>query len=146
MMAFFDCRSPLFVDFLERGATINAKRYADTLQKLRCTLECYRTESSFCMITPVPMLAIWWGISFRDLTRKHFNILRTAQFFPLVTSKFLATWRKTFMDVCFIRTRKCKSGWGCGSISDLPLSTRLELFVFSPSGINVLTLLAITFH
>ena len=38
---------------------------------------------------------------------------------------FLATWRKTFVDVCFIRTMNCKSGWGCGSISDLPLSTRL---------------------
>ena len=32
---FFDCRSPLFINFLEREATINAKRYADTLQNLR---------------------------------------------------------------------------------------------------------------
>ena len=58
-------------------------------------------------------------------------------------------WRpeeKTIVDVGFIRTRKCKSGLGCGSISDLPLSTRLELIVSSPSGINVLTLLAFTFE
>ena len=47
-------------------------------------------------------------------------------------------------DTSFIRTRKFKSGCGCGSISDLPLSTRLELIVSSPSGINVLTLLVIT--
>ena len=108
-------------------------------------LECGRTESSFCMIMPIPILPIWWGICFRDLAGKHFNILHTAQIFPLMSSTYLATWRKTFMDISFFRTRKSKSGWG-GSISDLPLSTRLELIVSSPSGINVLTLLAITFE
>ena len=75
---------------------------------------------------PVPILPIWWGISFRYLAGKHFNILRTAQIFPLVTSTFLATRRKIFVDVGFTRTRNCKNGWGCGSINDLPLSTRLE--------------------
>ena len=100
----------------------------------------------FCMIMPVPILPIWWGISFRDLAGKHYNILRTTQIFPLVTSTFLATWRKTFVDVGFIRTRKRKSGWGCGSIRDLCLSTRLELIISSPIRINVLTLLAITFE
>ena len=34
MTFFFDCRGPLLVDLLERGATINAKRYADRLKKL----------------------------------------------------------------------------------------------------------------
>ena len=99
-------------------------------------LECCRTESFFCMITPVPTLLIWWGVSFRYLAGKHFNILHTDKIFPLVTSTFSATWRKTFMDVGFIRTRKSKSGWGCGSFSHLSLSTRLELIVSSPSGIN----------
>ena len=47
-------------------------------------------ETSFCMIMPVPMLPVWWVMSFRDLAGKHFNILRTAQIFPLATSKF---WR-----------------------------------------------------
>ena len=47
---------------------------------------------------------------------------------------------------CSVRTGNCKSGWGCGSISDLPLSTRLELIVSFTSGINVLTILAITFQ
>ena len=37
---------------------------------------------------------------------------------------------------CSRRTRKCKSGWGCGSFSDVPLSTRLELIVSSPNRIN----------
>ena len=92
-------------------------------------LECCRTESSFCMITPVPILPIWWGINFRDLAGKYFNIIRTVLIYPHVTSTILAIWRKIFMDVGFIRTRKCKSEWGCGSISDLPLSTRLELIV-----------------
>ena len=36
---FFDCRGLLLVDFLECGAIINAKCYADTLQKLRCTIK-----------------------------------------------------------------------------------------------------------
>ena len=35
MTSFFEYRGPLLVNFLERGATINAKRYADMLQKLR---------------------------------------------------------------------------------------------------------------
>ena len=35
MMTFFDCRGPLLVDFLECGATISVKHYADMLQKLR---------------------------------------------------------------------------------------------------------------
>ena len=83
-------------------------------------LECCWTESSFCITTPVPILPIWWGISFRDLAGKHFNILRTSQIFHLVTSTFMATRRKTFVDIGFIRMRKCKSGWGCGSICDLP--------------------------
>ena len=39
---FFDCKGPLLVDFLERGATINAKRYADTLQKLRHAIKSKR--------------------------------------------------------------------------------------------------------
>ena len=39
MMTIFDCRGPLLVNFLKRGATINAKRYADTLQKLVCALK-----------------------------------------------------------------------------------------------------------
>ena len=108
--------------------------------------ECCRTVSSFCMKTHVPILPICRGISFRNLAGKHVNILRTVQIFPLVSSTFLATWRKTFVDVGFIRTRTRKSGWGCGSIGDLPLSTRLELIVSSPSGINVLTLVAITFE
>ena len=69
-----------------------------------------RTESSFCMITPIPILPIRWGISFRELAGKHFNILRTAKIFPLVTSTFLATWRKTFVDVGFIRTRNARMG------------------------------------
>ena len=34
-MTFFYYRGPLLVDSLERGARIGAKRYADTLQKLR---------------------------------------------------------------------------------------------------------------
>ena len=91
----------------------------------------------FCMITPIPTPPIWWGISFRDLAGKHLNILRSAKIFPLVSSTFLATWRKTSVDVGFIRTRKYKSGWGCGFISDLSHSTSLELIVSSPSEINV---------
>ena len=35
MTSSFDCRCPLLVNYLERGATISAKRYSDTLQKLR---------------------------------------------------------------------------------------------------------------
>ena len=42
MMTFFDCRGFLLVDFLEREATINAKRYADTLQKLRHAIKSKR--------------------------------------------------------------------------------------------------------
>ena len=125
------CRGPLLVDFPERGATITARRYVDTLQKLRGALKSnvlkyFRTESSFCMITRVPILPIWWGISFRYLAGKHFNILSTVQIFPLVTSTFLAIWRETFVVVGFIWTRKCKSGWGCGSTIYLPLSTILQ--------------------
>ena len=93
---FFDCRGPLLVDFLERGATGNAKFCADTLQKLRRAISQYaleycRAESSFCMITPVPILPIWRGINFTNLAGKHFSILRTSQIFPLVTSTILAT-------------------------------------------------------
>ena len=53
-------------------------------------LECCRMESSFCMIIPIPILPIWWGINVRDLAGKHFNILCTTQIFPLVTPYF---WR-----------------------------------------------------
>ena len=49
-----------------------------------------------------PILPIWWGISFRDLAGKQFNILRIAQIFPLVTSTFLATSRKTFVGVASV--------------------------------------------
>ena len=41
-MTFFDCRGLRLVDFLDRGATINAKRYADTLQKLRRAIKSKR--------------------------------------------------------------------------------------------------------
>ena len=42
MTFFFDCMGPLLVDFLERGATINAKCNADTLQKLRRAMKSER--------------------------------------------------------------------------------------------------------
>lgn len=32
---FFDCKGPLLIDFLEPGATINARRYVETLQNLK---------------------------------------------------------------------------------------------------------------
>ena len=79
------------------------------------------------MIRPVPILPIWWGITCRDLVGKHFNILRTAQIF-LLDFHIFGDLKKTFVDVGFIRIRKCKSGWRCGSISDLPLSTKLGEF------------------
>ena len=43
-MMTFDCTGPLLVDFLERGATINAKRYAITLQKLRRAIKSKRLK------------------------------------------------------------------------------------------------------
>ena len=42
MMTFFDCRDPLLVDFPQHGATINAKRSADSLQKLRRAMKSKR--------------------------------------------------------------------------------------------------------
>ena len=60
-----------------------------------------------------------------------------SEIIPVMTTTFLATWKKTFGDVGFMRTRKCKSEGGCRSISDIPLSIRLELIALSPSGINV---------
>ncbi|GFQ84245.1 mariner Mos1 transposase [Trichonephila clavata] len=35
MMAFFDHKGPLLVEFLKRGTTINAQRYEATLKNLR---------------------------------------------------------------------------------------------------------------
>ena len=48
---------------------------------------------------------------------------------PLVTSTFFATRRKTFVDVGFNRTRKCKSGWDCGSVSDLFYETGIDRLI-----------------
>ena len=42
VMTFFDCRGPLLIKFLECGVTINAKHYADTFQKLWCTIKSKR--------------------------------------------------------------------------------------------------------
>ena len=96
MTFFFDCRGPPLVDFLERGATINVKHYADTLQKLQHAIKSNCPGTLLDGIIhlhddAIPLLQIWWGINFRDLAGKHFNILRTAQIFSLVTSTFLAT-------------------------------------------------------
>ena len=57
----------------------------------------------------------------------------------------LATWRNTSVDVCFIRTRKCKSSEVMDP-SAIYLSSSLELIVSSSSVINVLTIPAITFE
>ena len=83
------------------------------LRMLRCAikskrLKFCRTESSFCMITPAPILPFWWGISFRGFAGKHFIIiLRTSQIFALVTSTFLATWRRhSWASVSFGRGSK----------------------------------------
>ena len=84
-----------------------------------------------------------------NIQRFGWDILQHPPYIPDLSPcdlHIFATWRKTFVDVGFIRTRKCKSGWGYGSISGLPLSTRLELTVSSLSGINVLTIMAITFE
>ena len=76
----FHCRGSLRVDVLQRGAM------QDTLQKERHHIKSKppglcRTESSFCTITPVPILPIGLEVSIRDLAGKVFNILRTAQIF-----------------------------------------------------------------
>lgn len=115
MTFFFDCKGPLLVNFLEHGATINAKRYKDTLQKLRCAIKSKRPG----------MLSN--GIIFlHDNARPHtshlvrgtlqgfgwetLNILPTAQIFLHVTFTLLATWRETFVDIGFNRTRTCVTG------------------------------------
>lgn len=54
----------------------------------------------------------------------------------------LDTWKKTFLDVDFIRrSRMCKIEWDYGTPS-----TKLILIVSSPSNINVLAVLAIAFE
>ena len=71
-----------------------------------------------------------------DLQRFSLETLQHPPYSPElspVTSIFLAIWRRTFVDVCFIWTRKCKSGQGCASNSDLPFPTKLELIVLSPN-------------
>ena len=67
---------------------------AGTRYIVKTTLECCRTESSFCVITPVSVLPIWWGISLRDFAGKRLNILHTSQIFPLVTSTFFGDLKK----------------------------------------------------
>ncbi|PNF26278.1 hypothetical protein B7P43_G02687, partial [Cryptotermes secundus] len=42
MTFFFDCKGPLLVKFLDRGATISPQCYEDTLQKLRCAIKSKR--------------------------------------------------------------------------------------------------------
>ena len=121
--SFFDCRGPLFIDYLERGTTINAKSYTDTMQKLRRAIKSKR-----------PGMLSEGIILLHDKDRSHtaylmrnkcqrygWETLQHPPYIPdlsLVTSTFFATWGKTFQDFSFIRTRKLKSGWGCGSISD----------------------------
>ena len=96
MTSFLDCRGPLLVDFLERGATIHAKRCTDTLQKLRPGIK------SKC-----PGMLSNGIILLHDNARSHIaNLMRdkiqkfgwetlqhprTIQVFPHVTSTFLAS-------------------------------------------------------
>lgn len=42
LLFFFDSRSPLLVDFLEHGATVNAQWYLETLTKLRKAIKLKR--------------------------------------------------------------------------------------------------------
>ena len=93
---FFECRGPLLVDFLERGATINVKCYADTLQKLQRAI----TSKHPGMLSDRIILL-------HDNARSHIaNLMRdkiqkfgwetlqhprTIQVFPHVTSTILAT-------------------------------------------------------
>ena len=119
---------------------------AATRHKVKTPWNSVGRNHPFAWIMPVPILSIWRGISFRDLAGKHFNILRTAQIFLLVTSTLFGDLKKDIRGRRFHSDEKVQEWVCCGSISDLPLSTRLELIVSYPSGINVLSLLAITFE
>ena len=88
-----------------------------------------------CMITPIPI---------RNLVRDQLQIfgwdtLQQSQYIPDLSPRdfhIFGDLKKYIRGSRFHSARKCKSGWGCGSISDLPLSRRLELIVSSLSGIN----------
>ena len=110
MMTFFDCRGLLLVDFLERGPTINAKRYADALQKLRRTIKSKRPGMlSDGIILLHDNARPHTAYLVRDrLQRFGWETLQHPPYSPDLSPHdyhIFATQRNAFVDVGFILTR-----------------------------------------
>ena len=132
---FFDCRGPLLVDFLELGTTMN-----DSIMQTHCRncdVPWSQMLSDRIILLHDNARPCTANVVTDKLQRFDWETLKHPLYSPDLSPCDFHTFgnlKKDFRGHRFYWTRKCKSGWGCGSVSNLSLSTRMEMIILSPTG------------